>query len=182
MRRFHKILNRRIVGCLSLLLVAGLALGCSPVPRKYLRAAAPNVTLAKLSAAPEVYRDRLVVMGSVILEEETKDGNLWLHVKNRPLDQDYRPQLPPSVDDPEAGWYWVVVSNHQSFPASYRHWADMTVVGRANGLGPGNEPVLMMVYARGWGLKSSDSSVWENFTDANYIPFTPEEVIGEGNR
>jgi len=24
--------------------------------------------------------------------------------------------------------------------------------------------------------------VWENFTDANYIPFTPEEVVGEGNR
>ncbi|HMU54992.1 MAG TPA: Slp family lipoprotein [Nitrospira sp.] len=173
---------RRLVGCLSLLMVAGVAFGCSPVPRKYLRAAAPNVTLAKLSAAPEVYRDRLVVMGAVILEEESKDGNLWLHVKNRPLDQDYRPQLPPSVDDPEAGWYWVVVSNHQSFPASYRHWADMTLVGRMNGLGPGNEPILMMVYARGWGLKSGDSSVWENFTDANYIPFTPEEVIGEGNQ
>ncbi|MDF0643216.1 MAG: Slp family lipoprotein [Nitrospira sp.] len=173
---------RRLVGGLSLLVVVGVAFGCSPIPRKYLRAAAPNVTLAKLSAAPEVYRDRLVVMGAVILEEEAKDGNLWLHVKNRPLDQDYRPQLPPRVDDPEAGWYWVVVSNHQSFPASYRHWADITVVGRANGLGPGKEPVLMMVYVRGWGLKSGQGGVWENLTDANYTPFVPEEVIGEGSR
>ena len=96
----------------------GLAVGCSPVPRKYLRDAIPNITLSQLKATPQAYQDRLVVMGAVILEEEQRDGFLWLHVRNRPLDQDYRPQLPPSADDPEGGWYWVVVGDHQKFPMS----------------------------------------------------------------
>lgn len=162
------------------LLVLSLAVGCSPVPRKYLREAVPNVTLSSLAATPHVYRDRLVIMGAVILEEQTRDGSLWLHVKNRPLDQDYRPQLPPSADDPEGGWYWVVVGSHQTFPASYHHWADMTVVGRVTGLAPGREPILKMIYVRGWGLKTAHDAVWEDLMDANYIPFTPTEVIGEG--
>jgi starvation-inducible outer membrane lipoprotein len=161
------------------LLTLCLTIGCSPVPRKYLREAVPNVTLASLSSAPDTYRNHLVIMGAVILEEENRDGALWLHVKNRPLDQDYRPQLPPSVDDPEAGWYWVIVGNHQTFPSSYHHWADMTLVGRVDGLAPGNEPIIKMVYVRGWGLKSANDGVWENFVDANYIPFTPTEVRGE---
>jgi len=172
-------MNMNLLGTLVLLLILCVSLGCSPVPRKYLRGAMPNVTLAALTAAPEVYRDRLVVMGAVILEEQTKEGSLWLHVKNRPLDQDYRPQLPPSVNDPEGGWYWVVVGDHQSFPASYRHWADMTVVGRVAGVGPGKEPILKMIYVRGWGLSSTHDGVWESVVDANYMPFTPDEVKGE---
>ncbi|HEY6085644.1 MAG TPA: Slp family lipoprotein [Nitrospira sp.] len=171
-------MNRKNIG-VCLLAVLCIAVGCSPVPRKYMREAVPNVKLAHLTAAPEVYRNNLVVMGAVILEEETKDGALWLHVKNRPLDQDYRPQLPPSVDDPEAGWYWVIVGNHQTFPASYHHWADMTVVGRVTGSLEEQEPVLKMIYVRGWGLKSSHDGVWEDLADANYVPYMPAEVIGE---
>lgn len=116
---------RRLVGGLSLLVVVGVAFGCSPIPRKYLRAAAPNVTLAKLSAAPEVYRDRLVVMGAVILEEEAKDGNLWLHVKNRPLDQDYRPQLPP-------GWMIRKQDGIGSWSATTRVFRLRTATGRTS--------------------------------------------------
>ncbi|MBA5867709.1 MAG: hypothetical protein GDA67_13540 [Nitrospira sp. CR1.3] len=172
-------MTRNLLGDLILLLALCVSLGCSPVPRKYLREATPNVTLAALTSAPEVYRGRLVVMGAVILEEQTKEGSLWLHVKNRPLDQDYRPQLPPSVNDPEGGWYWVVVGDHQSFPSSHRHWADMTVVGRVAGVGPGKEPILKMVYVRGWGLSSTHDGVWESVVDANYMPFTPDEVKGE---
>lgn len=67
-----------------------------------------------------------------------------------PLDQDHRPQLPPSAGDHEAGWYGVIVGNHQGFPALHQHWADMTVVGRLTSLAPGKEPMLSLVYVRGW--------------------------------
>jgi starvation-inducible outer membrane lipoprotein len=80
-----------VVGVVTL----GLAVGCSPVPKKYLREAVPNVRLSELTTAPQMYRGKLVIMGAAIHDEETRDGTLWLHVRNRPLDQDYRPQLPP---------------------------------------------------------------------------------------
>ena len=164
------------------LLALCLAVGCSPVPRKYLRDAVPNVTLSKLTATPHAYQDRLVVMGAVILEQEQRDGALWLHVKNRPLDQDYRLQLPPSPDDPEGGLYWVVVGDHQNFPSTHHHWGDMIVVGRMTGMAPGKEPILKMVYVRGRGMQSAHDGVWEDLVDANYVPFTPTEVIGEMGR
>lgn len=165
-----------------LLLALCAAVGCSPVPKKYLREADPNDTLTTIVAASDLYQGRLVILGGVILEEEMRDGRLWLHAKNRPLDQDYRPQLPPSADDPEAGWYWVIVGNHQSFPPSYHHWADMTVVGRITGLASGNEPMLSLVYVRGWGLQSSHDAVWEEIVDANYLPSVPAGAMGEMNR
>lgn len=131
---------------------------------------------------PQSYHDQLVVLGAVIVKEETRDDALWLHMKNRPLDEDYRPQLPPSASDPEGGWYWVVVGNHQSFPRSHHHWADMTVVGRVGGFGHGKEPVLKMVYVRGWGMSSAHDAVWEDLMDANYIPSVPRRMIRDSNR
>jgi hypothetical protein len=149
------------------------------VPRKYLREATPNVTLTQLTATPEAYRGKLVLMGAVLYDEATKDDTLWLHVKNRPLDQDYRPQLPPSVTDPEAGLYWIVVGNIKEFPRSYHHWADMTVFGRVEGLAPGKEPIIKLIYVRGWGLNSQHDGVWEEMVDTNYIPYAPSGAIGE---
>ncbi len=155
------------------------AAGCSPIPSKYLRDAEPNVTLTMLRATPQAYRDKLVVMGAVILEAQPRDGALWLHVRNRPLDQDYRPQLPPSTDDPEGGWYWVVVGNAQTFPKTYPHWGDMVVVGRMTSLAPGREPILKMVYVKGRGMQSAHDGVWEDLVDANYLPSIPAGAVGE---
>jgi starvation-inducible outer membrane lipoprotein len=169
-------------GWTILLLALCIAVGCSPVPSKYLRVADRNVTLTSLVATPDLYQNRLVILGGVILEEEMRDGRLWLHAKNRPLDQDYRPQLPPSVDDPEGGWYWVIVGNHQSFPPSYHHWADMTVVGRVTGLAPGKEPMLSLIYVRGWGLQSGHDAVWEDTIDTNYAPSIPAGAMGDMQR
>lgn len=159
-----------------------LAVGCTAVPRKYLREAVPNLTYSTLAATPQLYQDRLVVLGAVIVDEEIRDEDLWLHVKNRPLNKDYRPQLPSSPNDPEAGWYWIVVGKSQTFPSSYHHWADMTVVGRVTGLGPGNEPLLNMVYARGWGMTSAHDGVWEHVVDMNYVPSVPSAIRGELGR
>jgi starvation-inducible outer membrane lipoprotein len=162
--------------CLSALC---LTVGCTTVPRKYLREAVPNLTYSTLAANPRLYQDRLVVLGAVIAKEETRDGDLWLHVKNRPLDEDYRPQLPPSPGDPEGGWYWIVVGNHQTFPNLYHHWADLTVVGRVTGLARDNDLVLKLVYVRGWGMSPAHDGVWEHVTDANYTFTRPTGILGE---
>jgi starvation-inducible outer membrane lipoprotein len=169
-----------VCSCRTLLLLAlVLAVGCSPVPKKYLREAESGATLTTIIRSSQYYQDRLVILGGVIMEEENRDGSLWFHVKNRPLDQDYRPQLPPSVDDPEGGWYWVVVGNYQTFPSSYHHWGDIVVVGRMTGLTPGKEPVLKMVYVRGSGVTSAHDGVWEDLVDTNYVPSMPAGAVGE---
>jgi starvation-inducible outer membrane lipoprotein len=68
-----------------------LVVGCSPIPNQYLREAEPGTTLTTILRTSDYYRDKLVILGGVIIEEEIRDGRLWLHVKNRPLDEDYRP-------------------------------------------------------------------------------------------
>ena len=159
-----------------------MILGCSTVPRKYLREAVPDLTFATLAASPQSYQGRLVVLGAVIMKEEMQDRDLWLSVKNRPLDEDYRPQLPPGPSDQEAGRYWIVVKNHHTLPGSYRHWADMTVVGRVVGSGPDGQPILQLVYARGWGLTPEHHGVWEHTVDENYMLKTPPELILESTQ
>ena len=156
-----------------------LVVGCSTIPRKYLKQADPSVTLTTVKRNVSYYQNKLVLLGGVIMEEETQNGLLWLHVENRPLDRDFRPQLPPSTSDPESGWYWVVVAGNAKFPANYRRWVDMTVVGRVAGVGPGKEPILRMVYVRGWGPQSDQEGVWEQLVDANYIPMAPSGEMGQ---
>jgi starvation-inducible outer membrane lipoprotein len=164
------------------LFVLCVAVGCSPVPRKYLREAESGVTLTTILNPSNYYQDKLVILGGTITEEEIRDGRLWLHVRNRPLDQDYRPQLPPSPDDPEGGPYWVVVGDRMHFPDSHRHWGDMIVVGRVAGVAPGKEPILNMVFVRGWGLNSAHDEVWEDLVDANYVPLPPASTAVEMGR
>jgi starvation-inducible outer membrane lipoprotein len=142
------------------------------VPRHYVRMAEPGATLTALTANPEMYRGKVVLLGGTILEEEENEQYLWLHLINRPLDQDYIPHGPADKDGPEGGSYWVVVTKQQ-FPRQYREWARMTVVGRVTGTQRyETEPVLMLLYVRGWGLSPKHHGVWENI-NPNYIPSTP---------
>lgn len=166
-------------GLIGVLLAVGTAVGCSPIPSKYLREAEPGATLTTILRNTDYYQNKLVVLGGVILEEDNRDGQLWLYVRNRPLDQDYRPQLPPSADDPEGGPYWAVIRNPQAFPASHHHWGDMIVVGRVVGVAPGQEPILTVTYIKGRGRNSAHDGVWEHLVDANYLPLTPAGVVGE---
>ena len=160
-----------------LLFALSLIVGCTAVPRKYLQEADSTLRFSWLAATPDLYQARLVVLGAVIVSEEVRAGDLWLHVKNRPLDEKHRPQLPPSPSDPEAGWYWLVVKNHQTLPRSYHHWADMTIVGRVIGVGPEGQPLLTLLYARGWGMNPEHDGVWEHTVDKNYGVMTPPELI-----
>ena len=146
--------------------------GCANVPRHYVRMAEPDTTLTELIIHPEMYRGKVVLLGGTIIEEEENEQYLWLHVKNRPLDQDYVPYHPIDMDGPEAGSYWVIVTKQQ-FPRQYRQWARMTVVGQVTDMQRlETEPVLSLLYVRGWGINSAHNGIWEN-VDPRYIPSVP---------
>jgi starvation-inducible outer membrane lipoprotein len=153
-----------------------MLLGCAAVPRQYVKMAEPGVTL---TASPESYRGKVVLMGGTIVEEAQHAEYLLLRVKNRPLDGDYVPHRPVDVSGPEAGHYWVMMPN-QRIPPTYRQWARMTVVGRVTGTQRlATEPVLSLLYVRGWGMSPEHDAVWEDSTDPNYIPTVPAGIGGE---
>jgi outer membrane lipoprotein len=155
-----------------------LLFGCAKVPRQYVRMAEPDVTLTALIDHPERYRGKVVLLGGTIIEEETNEQHLWLRVKNRPLDQDYIPHRPADTDGPEAGSYWVMVAKQQ-LPPNYRHWARMTVVGRVTGTQRfETEPVLSLIYVRGWGMSTAHDGAWAS-VDPSYLPSAPSSIQGE---
>ena len=155
---------QRWSGCFIMALTATVVLsGCAAkVPRHYVRMAEPGTTLTTLTAHPEMYHGKVVLLGGTIIEEEENEQDLWLHIINRPLDQDYIPHGPADMNGPEAGSYWVVVAKQQ-FPRQYRQWARMTVVGRVTSIQRYEEPVLSLLYVRGWGMSSEHHGIWENF-------------------
>jgi len=162
-----------------------ILVGCSPLPRKYLRQAEPGMTLTALHSAPSQYQGKVVILGGTLLAEEERDGRFWLHLRNRPLDTEYRPHLPGDRESAEGGTYWVVVKDRREFPPQYHHWARMTVVGRMadTTLYAGqdaHEPVLTLLYVRGWGISSTHDGAWEDTTDGNYMMPPPSGVIEAG--
>jgi starvation-inducible outer membrane lipoprotein len=149
--------------------------GCSPIPRRYLWIAEPGVTLTSLSADPQPYVGKVVLLGGTITEQEEKDQFLFLRLKNRPLDQDYKPHRPADPASTEAGSYWVIVSKKQ-IPPKYREWARTTVVGRVTGEQRfQNEPVLVLLYMRGWAATGGSAGLWENI-NPNYVPSVPGSI------
>ena len=170
---------RRLSTCLVLVAIASGALfGCSSVPRRYLWMAERDVTLSMLSANSKPYVGKVVLLGGTITEEENDDQWLMLRLKNRPLDQDYKPHRPADSEGTEAGSYWLMVSKKQVSP-KFRSWARMTVVARVTGYQrPQNEPVLLLLYMRGWGASGDHAGLWEN-VDPNYVPGVPGGIHGE---
>ena len=161
-----------------------LASGCGPpLPRQYIQQAEPGVILTTLTAAPDRYREKVVILGGVVVEERQEGGRFWLRLKNRPLDEDYHPRLPGSMEGPETGYYWLTAAHRSDLPERWRNWARMTVVGRVVGArrveGQPVEPVLTLLYVRGWGLSSSHDGSWEESIDASYLPSVPESIQGE---
>jgi starvation-inducible outer membrane lipoprotein len=147
-------------------------MGCSSVPRRYLWIADPDVTLTMLSQNPQPHVGKVVLLGGTITEEQQNEQFLLLRLKNRPLDQDYKPHRPADIGSTEAGSYWVMVSKQQ-IPPKYRNWARATVVGRVTGEQRlQREPVLMLLYMRGWGATGGQAGLWENI-NPNYVPSVP---------
>ena len=159
---------------LAVLLSAAVS-GCSPLPRRYQWMAEPGVTLTMLTSDPQPYVGKVVILGGTITEAYERDQFLLFRLKNRPLDQDYRPHRPADLGSPEAGSYWVQVPKQQ-IPPKYRNWARATVVGRVTGeQRPGAEPVLMLLYMRGWSATGNNAGLWENI-DPNYVPSVPGSI------
>lgn len=165
-----------------LVCVMAVMMGCSALPRKYLNQAEPGVTLTQITDHPDLYQGKVVILGGARLGEKEHDGHVWLHVRNRPLDKDYKPHLPRDPASQEGSTYWVAVTDRAEFPPQYRHWARMTVVGRVIGwmnesTSGIREPVLGLMYVRGWGLSSSHDGAWESRVDPNYLLTTPRGLL-----
>jgi hypothetical protein len=114
----------------------------------------------------------------VLVHEREEGGQVWLHLKNRPLDPQYHPHRPTALDGPEAGHFWVTAATRQQLPPKYRQWARMTVVGRVIGT-TNQEPVLLLMYARGWDYSGKIEDSWETSFDPAYVPLIPEGLHGE---
>lgn len=82
------------------------------------------------------------------------------------------------LDGPEAGHFWVTAANRDQLPARYRKWARMTIVGHVIGATE-SEPVLMLMYIRGWDTSGNNDDVWEESVDPAYLPTIPEGLHGE---
>ena len=82
------------------------------------------------------------------------------------------------LDGPEAGHFWVTAANRDQLPARYRKWARMTIVGHVIGATE-SEPVLMLMYIRGWDTSGNNDDVWEESVDPAYLLTIPEGLHGE---
>jgi starvation-inducible outer membrane lipoprotein len=163
---------------LVMIALATFLAACSTLPDKYVEQAEPGVTLTALTASPDQYRDKVVVLGGVLVKEHEAGGQLWLHLKNRPLDPQYQPHRPVSLEGPEAGHFWVTAANRAKLPSRYRQWARMTVVGRVIGTTK-KEPILLLLYVRGWDYSGKNEDAWETSIDPAYVPAIPEGLHGE---
>ncbi len=172
----NRLIGSRPHGAYWMLLTVAL-FACSAVPAKYMKQAEPGVTLTNVTAAPQDYRDKVVIFGGVLVKEREEGGQIWLHLKNRPLDSQYHPHRPISTEGPEAGHFWVT-ANREQFPAKYRQWARMTVVGRVVGM-TNQEPILLLMFVRGWDVSGRNEDAWETVIDPNYLPVIPEGLHGE---
>jgi len=177
-KRFPGNHHRRVSAISSVLLVLILAACRSSLPAKFVEQAEQGVTLTTLTASPQEYRDKVVILGGVLVKEKENGGQVWLRLKNRPLDPQYHPHRPTSLDGPEAGHFWVTTSNPQQLPPQYRKWARMTIVGRVIGT-TNQEPVLLLMYMRGWDVSGKNDDAWETSIDPAYVPSIPEGLHGE---
>lgn len=84
------------------------------------------------------------------------------------------PHRPISPDGPEGGSFWLIVGKDQ-LPPAYRQWARMTVVGRVLRGHRHTEPVLSLIYVRGWGMNAKHDGIWEHM-DPCYVPPVPGSV------
>jgi starvation-inducible outer membrane lipoprotein len=134
--------------------------------------------LTQLTDQPQQYRDKVVILGGVLVKERQEGDRVWLHLKNRPLDERYHPHRPIVNEGPEAGHFWVTAANREQLPARYRKWARMTVVGRVVGTTKSG-PVLMLMYVRGWSYSGDNDDSWEESVDPAYLPTIPEGLHGE---
>lgn len=145
------------------------------------------MTLTSLTEAPGAYEGKTVILGGVVVDHRQDGERLWIHLRNRPLDKDYRPHRPTVNTGSEAGLYWVVVRNASALPHKWNQWARVTVVGRVlnqkeapSSIGSAGEPVLALLFMQGWTMgQAPQGGAWEESVDANYLLSVPGGIHGE---
>jgi len=55
---------------------------CHTLPAKYVEQAERGVTLTSLTGSPQLYRDKVVILGGVLVKEREEGSQVWLHLKN----------------------------------------------------------------------------------------------------
>jgi outer membrane lipoprotein len=168
---------RACVAIAGLLILSGIT-ACAAIPSKFVKQAEPGVTLTQLRKHPEAYTGKVVILGGAIIEKREDEGQIWLLVRNRPLDADYVPHIAVSLGGSEDGNYWVVV-RQQGLPKTYASWARLTVVGLVTdqrAADPGtiveSGPVLMAMYLHGWDAGMGGYGLRESSWEATYPPNT----------
>ena len=53
---------------LSLIMLSMILTACTALPSKYINQAEPGVTLTALTASPQQYRDKVVILGGVLVK------------------------------------------------------------------------------------------------------------------
>ena len=99
-------INRMLTGLMGLALLSGCS---SSLPARYIQQAESDVTLTSLMKSPGAYHGKTVILGGVVVDQQQDGQRLWLHVRNRPLDKDYRPHRPIANEGPEAGYYLSLI-------------------------------------------------------------------------
>ncbi|MDE3041320.1 MAG: Slp family lipoprotein [Nitrospirota bacterium] len=162
------------------LVATGLIAGCglsarNMIPSEFIQQAEPGVTLTALTTHPDLYQDKVVIVGGVPLAEIREGDRLWIELRNRPLDANYVPHRPSSRGGPEDGHYWVLVSS-RDFPPTSHTWARVTVVGRVLArplsapppVTAEQGPVLAALYVHAWPVDESRAETWQDRRNAQY--------------
>ena len=160
------------------------ACAAASIPRQYTDQAEKGVTLTDLTMRPEAYREKVVILGGVLVDAREDEDRTWLLLKNRPLDHDLIPHLPADPDGPEGGAYWVVIGAH-ALPKDHQQWSRVTIVGRVTDQPPpsgiATSPVLAGMYVHGWdanwGGYGTKGATWEAIQSPNAILSAPKPVL-----
>ena len=63
---------------ISSIVLALILTACHTLPAKYVEQAEQGVTLTSLTASPQQYRDKVVILGGVLVKEREEGGQVWL--------------------------------------------------------------------------------------------------------
>ena len=118
-------MSKKVLGAVLAFFMAG----CGPViSPNLLRQAGPAVNFAEVTAHPEKFEDRTVVLGGEVISVKPQNGGSLLLVDQRPLDAQLRP-----VDKSASGGSLAVVSDRWLAPDAYVPKRKVTVAGVVQG-------------------------------------------------
>lgn len=154
--------------------IAALILGSGGEARSFsteaLRLVDESVTFVELSAHPENYRDKYVLLGGTIVRHETVAGGSRLEVAELPLDSRRKPD-----DSFSAGGHFVAASRDILPSARYRPGTLVTVIGRVAGTAPVvvdeegySAPVVAVREMRTWVEYGADRGYGDDDAEESY--------------